>query len=182
MAPIHAAGGTEHCAPVGRAEGWWARAARFEKCWGRGCVLALGASLLAWLAYASCRLSLEQYLQAVQFDQAKAHAIAGFSIGQVGWFVLLFVLAAGLMLLIFSRGFAGARACWGAVLLGLLLVADLGRANEPWVFYWNYKEQYASNPIIDRLREKPYEQRVQMLPFSAPTQYALLVSFITATG
>ena len=175
MAPIHAAGGAEHRAPVGRAEsaGGPGRA-RFEKRWGRGCVLALGASLLAWLAYASSRQSLEQYLQAVQFDEAKAHAIAGFSIGQVGWFVLFFVLAAGLMLLIFSGGFAGARAGWGAVLLGLLLVADLGRANEPWVIYWDYKEKYASNPIIDRLREKPYEQRVTMLPFRTPPQFSLL--------
>ena len=144
---------------------WWARATRFEKRWVLGCVLALGASLLAWLAYASSRQSLEQYLQTVQFDEAKAHAIAGFSIGQVGWFVLFFVLAAGLMLLIFSGGFAGARARWGAVLLGLLLVVDLGRANQPWVVYWDYQEKYASNPIIDRLREKPYEHRVTMLPF-----------------
>jgi hypothetical protein len=65
----------------------------------------------------------------------------------------------------------------GAVLVGLLLVADLGRANQPWVIYWDYKEKYASNPIIDRLREKPYEQRVAMLPFHAPPQFALLERF-----
>ncbi len=111
-------------------------------------------------------------MQAVQFGEAKAHAIAGFSISQVGWFVLFFVLAAGLMLLIFSGGFAGARAQWGGVLLGLLLVADLGRANQPWVIYWDYNEKYASNPIIDRLREKPYEHRVAMLPFRAPPKLA----------
>ncbi|MGO8927285.1 MAG: hypothetical protein ACLQU3_10390 [Limisphaerales bacterium] len=155
-------------------KGWWAKATKFDKCWGRGCVLTLAASLLAWIAYASSRQSLEQYLQAVQFDEAKAHAIAGFSIGQVGWFVLFFVLAAGLMLLILSGGFAGARAKWGAGLLGLLLVADLGRANQPWIIYWDYNAKYASNPIIDRLREKPYEQRVAMLPFAAPPQFALL--------
>jgi len=156
---------------------WWARASRFEKRWGQGCALALAASLLAWLAYASSRRFLEQYLQAVQFDEAKARAIAGFSICQVGWFVLFFVLAAGLMVLILSGGLAGARARLGAVLVGLLLVADLGRANQPWVIYWDYKDKYASNPIIDRLREKPYEQRVAMLPFHAPPQFALLERF-----
>ena len=174
MAPIHATGGTEHRAPVGWVEGWWAKATRFDKRWVLGCVLVLGASLLAWLAYASSRQSLEQYLQAVQFDEAKARAIAGFSISQVGWFVLFFVLAAGLMLLIFSGGFAGARAKWGAVLLGLLLVVDLGRANQPWIIYWDYEAKYASNPIIDRLREKPYEHRVAMIPFTAPPKLALL--------
>jgi hypothetical protein len=155
-------------------KGWWAKATSSEKWWGRGCVLALGASLLAWLWYASARQSLEQYLQAVLFDEAKARAIAGFSICQVGWFALSFVLAAGLMLLIFSGGFAGARARWGAGLLGLLLVADLGRANQPWIIYWDYEAKYAGNPIIDRLREKPYEQRVTMIPFTAPPQFSLL--------
>ena len=153
---------------------WWAGATRFEKRWGRGLVLSLAASLLAWVVYGSCRLSLERYLQGVQFDEAKARAIAGFSLSQVGWFMLFFALAAGLMLLIFSGGFAGARAGWGAALLGLLVVADLGRANQPWVIYWNYKLLYASNPIIDRLRDKSYEQRVTTLPFRTPPQFSLL--------
>ncbi|MBI3191998.1 MAG: YfhO family protein, partial [Pedosphaera parvula] len=42
---------------------------------------------------------------------------------------------------------------------------DLGRANQPWIRYYNYKEKYASNPVIDILREKPYEQRVAIMPF-----------------
>jgi hypothetical protein len=153
---------------------WWARATRFEKRWVAGCVLALGASLLAWLVYASSRGALEQYLQTVLFDETKARAIAGFSISQVGWFVFFFVLAASLMLLIFSGRFAGTRAKWGWGLLGLLLVVDLGRANQPWVIYWDYQEKYASNPIIDRLREKPYEQRVAIWPFGTPPELSVL--------
>ncbi len=152
---------------------WWARATRFEKRWALGCALVLGASVLAWLWYASARQSLEQYLQAVQFDEAEARAIAGFSICQVGWFLLFFGLAASLMLLMFSGRFAGARARWGTGLLGLLLVMDLGRANQPWIIYWDYEAKYASNPILDRLREKPYEHRVAMIPFTAPPKFAL---------
>ena len=59
-------------------------------------------------------------------------------------------------------------------MLGALLVADLGRANEPWIIYWDYNEKYASNPIIDKLREKPFEHRVAMLPFRTPPEAALL--------
>ena len=97
---------------------WWAKAARFDKRWVIVCVLMLGLSMIAWMLYASSRQSLEQYLQAVQFNEARAHAIASFSISQIGWFMLFFVLAAGLMPLIFSGGFAGrepggARRCWG---------------------------------------------------------------------
>jgi len=153
---------------------WWGRATQFDKRWVLGCVAALGASLLAWLLYASSSQSLEQYLQTVRFDQANARAIAAFSIGQAGWFVLFLMLASGAMACILSGAFAGARAKWGAALLGVLLVADLGRANEPWVIYWDYNEKYASNPIIDKLRDKPFEHRVAMLPFRTPPQAALL--------
>ena len=51
----------------------------------------------------------------------------------------------------------------GGILLGLLLVADLGRANVPWVITWNWVQKYATNPVIDFLREKPYEHRVAVL-------------------
>jgi hypothetical protein len=157
--------------------GWWGRAARFDKRWVLGCAAALGVSLLAWLVYASSRQPLEQYLQTVHFDEAKASAIAAFSVAQAGWFVLFLVLAVGLMVSILSGAFAGARAKWGVALLGVLLVADLGRANAPWVIYWDYEEKYASNPIIDKLREKPFEHRVVMLPFRTPPESALLGEF-----
>ena len=153
---------------------WWTKATRFERRWGYGCALALGISLLAWLAYASSRASLEQYLQSVEFTEAKAHAIAGFSIGQAGWFVLFFVVAAGLVILIMSGAFTGTRAMWGGLLLGLVLIADLGRANQPWVIYWDYRALYASNPIIDKLRDRPFEHRVVMLPFSTPPELSSL--------
>jgi len=154
-------------------KGWWAKANRPEKNWVYGCAITLGVSLVAWLAYASSRQALEQYLQAVQFDEVKARAIAGFSIGQTGWFVLFFVLGAGLMVLILSGAFSGGRAKWGGMLLGLVLVADLGRANGPWIVYWNYREKYASNPIIDTLREQPYEHRVTVLPFRTPPKFSV---------
>src|SRR5208282_695108 len=34
-------------------------------------------------------------------------------------------------------------------------------------------QKYASNPIIDFLRDKPYEHRVTGLPFNAPQQLSL---------
>jgi len=154
-------------------QAWWAKANRFERRWTWGCLLALGVISLAWLAYASARPSLEQYLQFVQFRDDKARAIAGFSIGQVGWFVLFYMLAAGLMLLIFSGAFAGLRARWGVLALGLLVAADLGRANDPWVIYVDYQNKYASNPIVDRLRVKPYEQRVAVLPFHMQPKFEM---------
>jgi hypothetical protein len=157
---------------------WLAKAGGFEKQWVRGCLIVLGVSLLAWLVYASSKDSLERYLQTVQFDEGMAKAIAGFSIAQVGWFILFFVLSAGLLVLIMSGVLAGPRAKWAAVLLGLIVVVDLGRANQPWIKYWDYAEKYATNPILDKLKEKPYEHRVAGLPrwftpiFNLPQQLA----------
>ena len=54
---------------------------------------------------------LVRYLQIVGFpDEDMAKDIAAFSIGQVGWFVVLFALAVGLCTLIIAGIFAGRRA------------------------------------------------------------------------
>jgi hypothetical protein len=42
------------------------------------------------------------------------------------------------------------------------------------VNYWDYQQKYASNPIIDRLRERPYEHRVTIWPFGTPPELSLL--------
>ena len=157
-----------------RVNGWWATASKFDRRWVIGSVMAAAVSLVGWLIYASARTSLEHYLQTVHFDESMARAIAGFSIGQAGWFVLFLFLTVALMAGILSRRFAGERAKLGLILLGSLLVVDLGRANLPWIVYWDYKEKYASNPVLDLLRERPYEHRVAILPFQTPPQFSTL--------
>jgi hypothetical protein len=139
----------------------------------RGCAAALAVSLLGWLIYSASRERLVDYLQEVDFDGAVAGTIAAFSIRQVGWFVLLLAMALALLTLILSGYFAGRRAKVGIVLLGVLLVTDLVMANMPWVVTWNWERKYASNPVIDLLREKPYEHRVALLPFNPPPQLGL---------
>jgi hypothetical protein len=152
--------------------GWWARALVFDKNWVKGSAIALGVSLVAWLIYSSSHDRLVAYLQEVKFDSAMADAIARFSIRQVGWFVLALMLALGLLAVSLSGYFSGRRMRLGGILLGLLLVADLGRADLPWVVTWNWVQKYATNPVIEMLREKPYEHRVAVLPFKAPKELA----------
>jgi hypothetical protein len=38
----------------------------------------------------------------------------------------------------------------------------------PYIIHWDYKQKYASNPILDFLRDKPYEHRVIGLRFPSP--------------
>jgi hypothetical protein len=59
--------------------------------------------------------------------------------------------------------------------LGVLMVLDLARADAPWIVYWNYKQKYASNPIIDALRVEPYQHRVAAR--MAPTSPQFLLDY-----
>jgi len=145
---------------------------KFEKYWLYGCGLVWVGSLLAWLNYARHRDDLEQYLQSVHVNNYAA--VAGFSIQQAGWFAFAFFLGAGFLSLVFSGAFAGRGGASGSIVLGLLLVADLGLANQPWIVFWNYHDKYASNSVIDLLRDKPYEHRVTAVPFELPPKEIVL--------
>ncbi len=155
---------------------WWAKIRGFDRNWAYACGVAFLAFALGWLIYASEKPALVRYLQTVGFgDVAMAKQIAAFSIGQAGWFVLLYALAAGLCVLTVAGFFAGRRARLGGILLGLFLVVDLGRADLPYIIHWDYKQKYdidpanpanSTNPIINFLRDKPYEHRVAALPFN----------------
>ena len=90
--------------------------------------------------------------------------------------VLLLALGVGSLVVVVSGFFAGRRAGWAGVWLGALLVLDLGRANAPFIVYWDWPQKYASNEVLDFLRHKPYEQRVAILPFPFPQQFSLLDS------
>ena len=148
-------------------QNWWRKAGRFEKNWVRGCGLVWVAGMAAWYAYARHRPELVQYLQSAHLDQPAA-VTADFSIAQPIWFAVFFFLAAAVMALIFSGAFTGKRAATAILLLGTLLVADLGLADRPWISFWNYPFKYASNPVIDLLRDKPYESRAVIVPISWP--------------
>ncbi len=155
---------TKYAGMVETVSAWWKSVRGFDRRWTSWSFAALGACVLGWLIYASSRQGLENYLQQVDFDQPTAAAIASFSYGQVGWFVLTLAIAIVLMVLVLSGAFRGSRAKWGAILLGLFVCLDLSRANQPWIIPWDYTHKYATNPVIDSLREKPYEHRVAILP------------------
>ena len=92
--------------PLAQFKNWWMKARGFDRNWTLGCVVAVIGSLLAWLIYASEKPTLVRYLQTVGFDdEDMANQIATFSVGQAGWFILFFTLAAGLFVLDYCRGF-----------------------------------------------------------------------------
>jgi len=171
----------------GRLKAWWTKASNFDRRWVVGCVAFVILALVAWAVYASQRGAVENYLVELQrldalrngrdIDTKGAQEFAAsqlsFSLQQVGWCVLFLTLGCGLMLMIFVGTFAGRRARWVGILLGIIVVADLGRANLPYIIFWNYKEKYEvgnPEPIIKFLATKRYEHRVAyVLPSPLPT-------------
>ncbi len=158
-------------APANKSASWltqfknWRTTIRgFDRNWSLFCVGAFVVSVLAWLVYFSQKGALIRYLQKVGFDGDTGKDIATFSIGQGAWFLLFFAAAIVLVILVLAGVFAGQRAKVGGYLLVAFLLADMGRADLPWIIHWNYKQKYASNSIIDILRDKPYEHRVADLP------------------
>ncbi|HNQ89702.1 MAG TPA: hypothetical protein PKM73_13875 [Verrucomicrobiota bacterium] len=148
----------------GRLRGWWQAVRGFDRSWVLGCGVVAGASVLGGLLYAASNTELENHLKtAVSPDLASA--IARFSLIEYGWYLVFLVLAVVVWILVLSGVLAGGRGRWGILALGGLMTLDLARANAPWVVHWNYREKYASNPIVDILRERAHEHRVVLLPF-----------------
>ena len=165
---------------------WWAKAGGFDRKWTFACAGIFGASVLGWLIFAAQTPTLIQYLQKVGFpDEKSAREIATFSIGQAGWFLLLFASAIALLTLAIAGYFAGPRAQLGGLLLGAFLVMDLGRANLPYIGHWDYKQKYeigSLNPLVNFLRDKPYEHRVVGLLLDAQQQLRLYDNWFGGSG
>jgi hypothetical protein len=148
--------------------------AQFNKGWLLGCAVTLGISLLGWGIYASDKNSIVHSLVAAGAAEIKARGSIDFSLNQIFWFVLFFILTCGLIMVILRRGFTGSGINWGVGLLGLVLVIDLARADLPWIITWDYGQKYASNPVIDILRDKPYAARVALEPYKGQGSKVLL--------
>ncbi len=164
-----------------RFKNWWGTRKGFDRKWTTGLIVVSAASVVALLIYYSLQPELVSYLKetyrpGMQIDENSVRSlqqIAAFSVRQAGLFVLFLLAGAAVMIFIFSGVFAARRAKLGAALLGFVMVLDLARANHYWTVFWDYKYKYASNPVIELLKDKPYEGRVAILPLPLPGQLAL---------
>lgn len=140
----------------------------FELKWVFGCAIAVLISLAAFLIMRGERADLIEYLHLNGFgpqllDTAHleiAPQVADFSISEVGDYVIYLTISAGLIFLILTGALTGKRAVFAWVGLSAIMICDLARADVPWIRYFNYKQKYAMNPVVDVLRKDPWEHRV----------------------
>jgi hypothetical protein len=139
---------------------WWKKASGFETKWVVGSGVALLAAVAGFFIVQASRPDLVRYLQRNGFDGELAGQIARFCGGEVGWFAIYLALSCGVLMIILSGAWSGRRAFWACGFLGAIMICDLYRADVPWIRYYNYKEKLSPNPVVDFLRQKPYEHRV----------------------
>jgi hypothetical protein len=144
-----------------RVKKWWARLPGYDSMIFLSYGLLFLVSVVGWMGYVASRESLVSYLQRVGFPEAQqAQQMASFSSGEVFAFLCFLLISIIVLILVVSGFFSGRRMHVGTVLIGLVLAVDLSRANVPWIIYYDYQSKYSSNPVIDVLRAKPYENRV----------------------
>ncbi len=161
-------------APLSSIKGWWENCPAFDRRWVAGSGIILVLTVIAWWIYGSEKQALVAYLQKVGFpDESMAGQIASFSIASAGWFVILLGITLSLVTFTLTGIFNGRRARWGLGLLLALMLFDFVRADLPYIIHWDYFKKYevgTLNPVESFLAQKPYENRVAVLPFDAQTQ------------
>jgi hypothetical protein len=139
---------------------WWSEADGFEKRWVVASLALVGASLVAVYTFSAWKPHLIEYLVQEGFTSDRAIQIADFSVAEASWFQVWLFVSVGIVIIIISGAWNGPQARRAWIYLGIILILDFARADTPWIRYFNYKEEYAGNSIVDFLQDKPYEHRV----------------------
>jgi hypothetical protein len=150
---------------MARIKAAWAKASPFERKWTWAMFAVTALSFLLYLADATDVKDLSRQIASLQqIDPSMADRIAAFSVGEMGWYTLFLLLSALTVFAIQSRLFAGTKSAWAAVLIGIILVVDMARANKPWIKYFDHTKKYAPSAIIDILKDTTLEYRAATVP------------------
>lgn len=141
---------------------WWSKATGFDRKWTLAVAGIIVFGLLSCLIYASAGKEMAQLLLDGGFSEELAGEIHTFSVFELLWSVAFFSIVWILVTLTLSGAFHWKHRKTLGIALGLLLVADLGRADRFWIVYYDYKKKYTSNPVIDKLQENAFERRVAL--------------------
>lgn len=139
----------------------------FEKRWTYFWIGAIAVSVFGLLVLVSKKEVLVHYLSLSGVVPGSEPQLASFCIAETVWYVLFLVASVAVLTLVIRGTWTGKQAKWAWIFMGVLLVWDVGRADRWWLKYYNYKEKYAMNPVLDFLRKEPYEKKstAKLMPF-----------------
>jgi hypothetical protein len=138
---------------------WWSKISGFEKKWAVVSLAVVAVAVAAAFIYNSFQPRLVDYLEQNGFNTTRALQVANFSATHAFWYLPLLLLSVGGVIAIVSGAWSGARAKGAWIFLGVIIILDLARSDVPWIHYFNYKQEYAENSVVDFLKDKPYEHR-----------------------
>ncbi|MDB6059897.1 MAG: hypothetical protein JWO95_3741, partial [Verrucomicrobiales bacterium] len=139
----------------------------FEKRWIYFWIGAVVVAVFGLFVLVSKKEELVHYLTLSGVVPGTESQLASFCIAETMWFVVFLTASVALMALIIRGMWTGKQAKWALVAMGVLLLCDVGRADRYWLKYYNYKEKYALNPVLDFLHQEPYEKKstAKLMPF-----------------
>ena len=139
----------------------------FEKRWTYFWVAALVVSTFGLFVLVSKKEELVHYLTLSGVVSGTETQLASFCIAETVWYVFFLTASVALLTLVIRGMWTGNKAKWAFIFMGVLLLCDVGRADRYWLKYYNYKEKYALNPILDFLRKDAYEKKstAKLMPF-----------------
>lgn len=140
---------------------------QFEKRWLYFWVGTVIISIFGLFVLVSKKDDLVHYLTLSGVVSGSESQLASFCVGEVIWFVFFLSASVGILALIIRGIWTGKQAKWAWIAMGVLLLCDVGRADRYWLKYYNYKEKYALNPVLDFLRKDAYEKKstAKLMPF-----------------
>jgi hypothetical protein len=153
-----------------------------ESKWIKAMIILFVMSVIGFIMYKASGPRMLRFMAAEGLRPEEIPGILAFSHTEVLLYLVFLALAIAVMIAIFAGWFSGKKAAWAAVLLGTIVFVDLVRSDLPWIVYWDYKYKYSSNPIIDLLRDKPYEHRVTIFPLLPPVRTQEFELFHTVYG
>jgi len=132
----------------------------WDRKWVFGMLGMISSCFLAWLIFAALKPDLERELvSGMGFSSELASVLASGSLMSAG-LAIVFLTVTVLGFTLFMSGVFSVKrsaALWG--ILGLLLCVDLAVGSRPHLVFFDWKQKYASNDVIDLLKERPFEQR-----------------------
>jgi hypothetical protein len=132
----------------------------FMRTWKWVSIVLLGGAVLFPLLFLPGQEEMGLRLWAKGFQREAATGMVLFLYEELAWFAVLLGLGLGLIWLVMKGVFAGNGAKWAWVFAGTLMFVDLAHSDFRWPEYYDVRERYMTDPVLDLLADKPWEHRV----------------------